>query len=152
MQKLFLTFFYSGLSKYAPGTMGSIASLIFAIILIQYLPASTIFLISILVAIIAIKEIDKYESAGNPHDDKSIVIDEFCGMLLAFSMTAPTNESWFLQAILSFIFFRFFDITKPSIIGKIDRQAKGGLGVVGDDIVAGFFAGIMANALLHLLF
>ncbi|MDD2950583.1 MAG: phosphatidylglycerophosphatase A, partial [Sulfuricurvum sp.] len=36
---------------------------------------------------------------------------------------------------------------KPSIIGRIDREAKGGLGVMGDDIVAGFAGGI-ASALI----
>jgi phosphatidylglycerophosphatase A len=40
--------------------------------------------------------------------------------------------------------FRYFDITKPSIIGRLDREAKGGLGVVADDIVAGAVAGILS--------
>lgn len=151
IQKLFLTFFYTGLSPKAPGTVGSFASLLFAIFLIYYFPASTIFLISLLAAIVAIKEIDKYEMAGNPHDDKSIVIDEFAGMLLAFSMTAPTTQNWLLGAILSFVFFRYFDIKKPSIIGKIDRGVKGGLGVVGDDMVAGFFAGILSNIVIYIV-
>lgn len=151
MQKLFLTFFYTGLSPKAPGTVGSFASLLFAIGLIQYFPAATVFLVSLLAAIIAIKEIDKYEQCGNPHDDKSIVIDEFAGMLLAFSMTAPTAENWLLGAVLSFVFFRYFDIKKPSIIGRIDEKVKGGLGVVGDDMVAGFFAGILANIVMVLL-
>lgn len=151
MQKIFLTFFYSGLSPKAPGTVGSIASLFLAILLIQYFPASTLFLIALLVSVLAIKEIDKYEQNGGPHDDKSIVIDEFAGMFLAFSMTAPTAQNWILGAIFSFICFRFFDIKKPSIIGKIDKNTKGGLGVVGDDLVAGFFAGICANLAIEAL-
>jgi len=47
-----------------------------------------------------------------------------------------------LHIILSFTLFRYFDIAKPSIIGRIDREVKGGLGVMGDDIIAGFAAGI----------
>ncbi len=149
MQKIFLTFFYTGLSPKAPGTVGTFASLILAIILIQFFPASTLFLISLLVAVLAIKEIDKYEENGGPHDDKSIVIDEFAGVFLAFSMTDPSAQNWVIPAVLSFILFRYFDIAKPSVIGKIDQNTKGGLGVVGDDMVAGFFAGITANLIMY---
>ena len=42
------------------------------------------------------------------------------------------------------MFFRLLDITKPSIIGRLDRNLKGGLGVMSDDMVAGLFAGLIA--------
>ena len=51
----------------------------------------------------------------------------------------------------AFIFFRIFDIWKPSIIGKIDREVKGGLGVMGDDVVAGIFAGICTAGVWQLI-
>ena len=44
--------------------------------------------------------------------------------------------------ILALLFFRAFDICKPSIIGRVDRDVKGGLGVMLDDMLAGFFAGL----------
>ena len=44
--------------------------------------------------------------------------------------------------ILALLFFRAFDILKPSIIGRVDRDVKGGLGVMLDDVLAGFFAGL----------
>jgi len=40
---------------------------------------------------------------------------------------------------------------KPSIIGRIDREAKGGLGVMGDDIIAGFAAGITSAILWQVI-
>lgn len=49
----------------------------------------------------------------------------------------------YLVVILSFIYFRLFDIYKPSLIGRIDREVKGGYGVVLDDVLAGFFAGLL---------
>ena len=55
------------------------------------------------------------------------------------------------MANLAFIFFRIFDIWKPSIIGKIDRDVKGGLGVVGDDVVAGIAAGIATAGTYQLI-
>lgn len=46
--------------------------------------------------------------------------------------------------MLSVLFFRAFDILKPSVIGRIDKNVKGGLGVMGDDMVAGLFAGLLS--------
>ncbi|MEA2092063.1 MAG: phosphatidylglycerophosphatase A, partial [Campylobacterota bacterium] len=56
-------------------------------------------------------------------------------------------NGFLVQSILSFVLFRYFDITKPSIIGRIDRDAKGGVGVMGDDIIAGFAAGILSSVI-----
>ena len=138
MRKLFLTFFYTGLSPFAPGTAGSIAAAIVGVIILQYFPIDTLLLLTILISIIAVREINKYEEITGTHDDKSIVIDEVAGLWLAFAFSSGTLT----QVILSFIYFRIFDIWKPSIIGRIDRDVKGGLGVMGDDIVAGLAAGI----------
>lgn len=152
MRKFFLTLGYSGLSKYAPGTVGSFVALILGAFLLNYLPSSetisaqsTLFLLSILITLIAIKEIDKYEAETNSHDDKSIVIDELVGMWLALSISGDN----YIQMILSFIFFRFFDIKKPSIIGTIDKKVKGGLGVMLDDVVAGIFGGLLSAVVYH---
>jgi phosphatidylglycerophosphatase A len=42
--------------------------------------------------------------------------------------------------------FRVFDIVKPWPISHLDRQVKGGCGIMIDDILAG----VMACATLHL--
>lgn len=152
MNWFFLTVGYSGLFPKAPGTMGTIVSLPIGIAILLYFGPQTLFLATILITLIAIKAIDKHESASCEHDDSRIVIDELVGMWFALSI-APgigfdmaTLMQWengiALQILLSFIFFRIYDIKKPSIIGRIDREAKGGLGVMGDDIIAGFAAGI----------
>jgi phosphatidylglycerophosphatase A len=57
----------------------------------------------------------------------------------------------YVAAALSFISFRVFDIWKPSTIGYIDAKVKGGLGVVGDDLLAGFAAGIMNLLIFRVL-
>ena len=145
-RKLFLTVGYSGLSPKAPGTVGSFVSLIMAIGLIQIVPASTIFLLSILITIYAVKQINIYEAEVGEHDGKEIVIDELAGMWMAFTIAGATANNYLLLGILSFIFFRIFDIWKPSIIGKIDKNVKGGWGVMGDDVVAGIVAGLCASA------
>lgn len=154
MNWFFLTVAYSGLSPKAPGTMGTLAALPLGIAILFYFGPQTLFLATILITLIAIKAIDKHESVVHEHDDSRIVIDELVGMWFALSIAPGVgfdlatfmtwNNGIALQIVLSFIFFRIYDIKKPSIIGRIDREAKGGLGVMGDDIIAGFAAGISA--------
>ena len=157
MNRFFITLGYSGLSPFAPGTVGTLVSLPLGMLILIYFDAYTLFLATTLISIVAIKEINKYEQKTSSHDDKSIVIDELAGMWFALSV-APSisialgditelGNGFLIQSILSFILFRYFDIAKPSIIGRIDREAKGGIGVMGDDIIAGFAAGISSSAL-----
>ncbi|MFA6138151.1 MAG: phosphatidylglycerophosphatase A [Sulfurimonas sp.] len=157
MNWFFITLGYSGLSPKAPGTAGSLVALILGMGILIAFDAQTLFLASLLVTVIAIKAIDKYEKISGIHDDKRIVIDELAGMWFALSVAPAITinfnalsmwENGFLvQSLLSFLLFRYFDITKPSIIGRIDRETKGGLGVVGDDVIAGFVAGILSAVL-----
>ena len=149
-RRIFLTLFYSGLSPKAPGTVGTIVSLIIAMILLQYLTIINLFMASILISIIAVKQIDIYEKQTLTHDSSSIVIDELAGMWIALSVANVQADSYIL-AFIAFIYFRIFDITKPSIIGRIDKNIPGGLGVMGDDIVAGFFAGLLAVLTSYIL-
>ncbi len=147
MRKAFLTFFYTGLSPYAPGTVGTIAGAIAAFLILQYLPLSTLFLLTILITIIAVKEINLYEKETSTHDPREIVIDEVAGIWFAFVLSSATIT----QMILSVVFFRIFDIWKPSVIGRIDKNVKGGLGVMGDDLLAGMFAGICSAGVWQLI-
>jgi phosphatidylglycerophosphatase A len=147
MRKFFLYGLNSGLLPKAPGTWGSIVGGILGYIILLFLPQSTLFLLSILVTLIAVREINIYEKETKIHDDKRIVIDEIVGMWLAMSLAGGS----ILATIFSFIYFRIFDITKPSIIGRIDKKVDGGWGVMGDDIIAGIAAGISASATLLLI-
>jgi phosphatidylglycerophosphatase A len=142
----FLTLFLSGKAPKAPGTVGSFVALVMGVALLKYIPIDSFVLITILISVVAIKQIDIYEKETNSHDDKSIVIDELIGMWLALAIC---NEN-LIFAFVSFLCFRYFDIAKPSIIGKIDKNVKGGLGVVLDDVVAGIFGGILSKLIYHL--
>jgi len=147
LRKAFLTFFYTGLSPYAPGTVGTIAGAVVAFLILQHLPLSTLFLLTILITIIAVKEINLYEKETSTHDPREIVIDEVAGIWFAFVLSSATIT----QMILSVVFFRIFDIWKPSVIGRIDKNVKGGLGVMGDDLLAGMFAGICSAGVWQLI-
>ncbi len=109
--------------------------------------ANTLFLAAVLIGLIAIAQIDKEEEESKIHDSSYIVIDELVGMWLAMAISGLSLAG----VILSFIFFRIYDITKPSLIGKIDKEVKGGLGVVADDALAGVLAGLSVLLAINIL-
>ncbi|MBH0258895.1 phosphatidylglycerophosphatase A [Helicobacter pylori] len=142
----FLTLFFSGYSKKAPGTIGSLVALLLGLPILIF-SANTLFLGAIFVGLIAIAQIDKEEEESKRHDSSYIVIDELVGMWLAMAISGLSLAG----VILSFIFFRIYDITKPSLIGKIDKEVKGGLGVVADDALAGVLAGLSVLLVINVL-
>ncbi len=151
LRKFFLTVGFSGLSPKAPGTVGSFVSLLIAMFLLQFISITTLFLLSLLISIVAVKQIDIYEKEVGTHDGSEIVIDELAGMWIAMGIAGVTSENW-IMASIAFIYFRLFDIWKPSIIGKIDRDVKGGWGVMGDDMIAGLFAGLCTSLTYFLIY
>ena len=154
LQKLFLTFGGAGLSPKAPGTVGTLASLPVGVAILYYFGMQTLFMVTLTITIIGIFEINKYENATGIHDHQQIVIDEAAGMWLslmiaistATTMTYPYAE--LLAIIFSFAAFRLFDIWKPSTIGWIDRELKGGMGVMLDDVLAGVAGGFLSVVIL----
>ncbi|GAA8803486.1 phosphatidylglycerophosphatase A [Helicobacter pylori] len=146
LRACFLTLFFSGYSKKAPGTIGSLVALLLGLPILIF-SANTLFLAAILIGLIAIAQIDKEEEESKIHDSSYIVIDELVGMWLAMAISGLSLAG----VILSFIFFRIYDITKPSLIGKIDKEVKGGLGVVADDALAGVLAGLSTLLVINIL-
>ncbi len=146
LRACFLTLFFSGYSKKAPGTIGSLVALLLGLPVLIF-SANTLFLGAIFVGLIAITQIDKEEEESKIHDSSYIVIDELVGMWLAMAISGLSLAG----VVLSFIFFRIYDITKPSLIGKIDKKVKGGLGVVADDALAGVLAGLSALLVIYIL-
>ncbi|PUD27370.1 phosphatidylglycerophosphatase A [Helicobacter pylori] len=146
LRACFLTLFFSGYSKKAPGTIGSLVALLLGLPVLIF-SANTLFLGAIFIGLIAITQIDKEEEETKRHDSSYIVIDELVGMWLAMAVSRLSLAG----VVLSFIFFRIYDITKPSLIGRIDKEVKGGLGVVADDALAGVLAGLSALLVIHIL-
>ena len=154
LQKLFLTFGGAGLSPKAPGTVGTLASLPVGVAVLYSFGMETLFMLTLAITVIGIFEINKYEKLTGVHDQQEIVIDEAAGMWLALmiavssavTMTYPYAEV--LAIVLSFAAFRLFDIWKPSTIGWIDREVKGGLGVMLDDVLAGIAGGLLTVIIL----
>ncbi len=77
-------------------------------------------------------------------DPQHVVIDEVCGQWIALLFMPPTWQS----ALLCLVLFRLFDIVKPPPARQLERL-HGGAGVMLDDVAAGVYALIVAQALQH---
>ncbi len=117
-----------------PGTYGAMVALPFAFVLSQF--GMTVFVLAtIAVILIGVWAADNYAKANKKNDPQEVIIDEVAGQFIALWFASGVVEY-----VLAFILFRGFDILKPFPIGYLDKNIKGGLGIMVDDIVAGFFA------------
>ena len=134
--------FGSGLSPWAPGTVGTAAAIPLYLLL---RPLPLVWYLAVLVGmfLIGIWACGKTARELNAHDPSAIVWDEFLGYLLTMT-AAPTGWQW---VVLGFALFRFFDILKPWPIRELDRRVKGGLGVMLDDLAAGVMAWVVLQSL-----
>ena len=140
ISQLFSTLFFIGHIKWAPGTIGSLASLIIIIFLHSLVSKIGFIILFICIIVLAIIFVSLYSKAINKYDAREIVIDEFLGIYLI--MIFSYNYSLFnelLKISLIFILFRIFDIAKPFPINWIHNNIKNSYGVILDDIVAGIY-------------
>ena len=140
LTKLFLSIFYVGYIGFAPGTWGSLASVIIILILFKLLPSLILIIIFISCFFISNFLINYFSSFSNTHDSRHIVIDEFLGIFIIFffyNLIYIYND--FFTVTLIFITFRFFDIIKVFPANYVDRNFKNGYGVILDDVIAGIY-------------
>lgn len=142
---LFLTWFYSGKSPKAPGTVGSLATLPLLYLLgtLQINAYGLIALILFLTAA-AIIITQKVQLEFGIHDPQWIVIDEVIGMLITWSFVQSLE--WH-KLFLVTVFFRFFDIIKFWPASFFDRDPHG-YGTILDDVVSGIYAGLFVFIIL----
>ncbi|WP_318437727.1 phosphatidylglycerophosphatase A [Photobacterium leiognathi] len=133
---LLATGFGSGLAKYVPGTMGTLAAIPFYLLLAQ-LPFGWYLVAVLVAALIGVKICTITSGDMKVHDHGSIVWDEFVGFWITMAIVPTVSWQWVLTG---FILFRFFDMVKPWPISWLDKHVKGGFGIMVDDILAGFMA------------
>jgi len=131
-----------GWMPWMPGTFGSLGALPVGA-LFWLLPSSAAVFFTLLIALLSIPLAHGAQILLQRPDPGCIVIDEIAGMLLALVTLPP---GW-LSLSLGFALFRAFDILKPWPIGWLDRNLKGGLGIVADDLAAG----LATNALVRMV-
>lgn len=132
--------FGAGLSRVAPGTVGTLWAWLSYLVLQQWLSAAAIGLLivaSTLVGWWACTITAKHLHVADPG---SIVWDEVVAFWLVLWLAMPMG--WWGQFI-AFALFRFFDAAKPGPVGWADGLFKGfgwrgGWGILWDDFVAAF--------------
>ena len=140
------TGFYVGRIPLAPGTFGSLMGLPFCFLFagIQ-LPAAMV-AVSLIIALAIWIAGAAAQTIGRP-DPGCIVIDEIAGMVVTL-IGLPFNPT---TVIVGFVLFRILDILKPYPIRLLDKRLRGGVGIVADDVAAGFLANIILRILLLIL-
>ena len=145
--------FGSGLSPYAPGTMGSILALFIYCLVFYDSPYSWINSLFFLIFIIFSFFIGLFiypRTVEEEDDPGSFVWDEFVGMWIALFPLVIWDIFWLWCIFLSFLSFRFFDILKLGPISYFDKLANP-FGVMMDDVIAGLFSASILT-LLFLVF
>lgn len=123
------------MSPVAPGTVGTAAALVPAVVLVQ-LPFWPALAVVVAAFFLGIYLCDVTSRALGVHDHGGIVWDEFVSLWLVL-LFLPFHWAWWLAA---FVVFRFFDILKPWPIRWLDRRVHGGFGVMIDDVLAAVYA------------
>ena len=131
------SWFGCGFINPAPGTWGSLGAIPFGVALFWTGGSSLLAVAVVAVTILGLWAADRFDKAVDGHDSKMIVIDEVAGQWIAL-IPAALNP---YLIIVAFVSFRFFDIIKPWPVSFFDKKIRGPVGVMGDDIVAGLFAG-----------
>lgn len=74
-------------------------------------------------------------------DPGKVVVDEVAGQMIAMLPLSLMATPGRTGIIISFILFRLFDIFKPYPARRFERL-RSGLGIMADDLVAGFYGAI----------
>ena len=139
----FLAFgFGSGLSPFAPGTMGTLVAIPF-IFALKALGTPGFWVVLVLLFLLGVQLCGSVSRKLGVHDHGGIVWDEMAGYWLSAAFV-PLQWPWLLAA---FLLFRFFDILKPWPIRQLDKKVSGGFGIMIDDVVAALFTVIILAAL-----
>ena len=156
MIRAIVTFGYVGLLRPAPGTWGSLAAVVLAVLAYQAGFALAVPLGCVVVTVLGFWAVPRAIAGQADKDPSEIVIDEVAGQWLALSFTLLPlwwHDAGLLAAwpgvVVPFVLFRLFDIWKPWLVGRADRRGDGA-GVMLDDLWAGLFAGVCSVVLAGL--
>ena len=135
--------FGAGYSPVASGTVGSLVTVV-AIWLLPLTPLR-IAVALVVVVLVGIWAGSRVERVLGKKDPGVIVIDEVAGMLLSVILLPRTIP----VLVTAFLLFRLFDIWKP-FPARESQALTGGVGVMVDDVIAGFYTLVLIKGVLTL--
>ena len=151
----FLTLFYIGKIKYAPGTIASLITCLLFLLLINVIDITVLLFCTLVIFCYSFIAINNAYETFNTDDPQEIVIDEVVGQMLPL-LTIPIYETLYLvpkiyYCIAAFVLFRLFDIWKPYPISYVDSNVEGAKGIMLDDILAGIYSIIILTIVFFFL-
>ena len=151
----FLTLFNIGKIKYAPGTIASLLPCLLFLFLINIFNISILLFCTFIIFCYSFIAINNSFDEFNSEDPQEIVIDEVAGQMLIL-LAIPIYETLYplpkiYYCFAAFLLFRLFDIWKPYPISYVDKNVKGSLGIMLDDIFASVYSIIILTIIFFLL-
>jgi phosphatidylglycerophosphatase A len=141
---------YTGLAPIASGTLASAVACLFFFIP-GFANPWVLISASLTAFLVGIKLGNDVEHVLGP-DPSFVTLDEFAGQWLALATPAaffgampPSGVTW---VVISFFTFRAFDIAKIWPASALERR-PGGIGVMGDDMVAGLYANVISHLIWY---
>jgi phosphatidylglycerophosphatase A len=158
LRKWIVTFFGSGLSPVAPGTMGSLLAsvLLMGIFVIVGSPGffnwQAVLLTGLVLSSVLSIALGPWAIGFFGREDpQPFVLDEVAGICLTnlfLPITVGFGQVWIIA--LAFAAFRLFDVTKPPPARQLEHLPAG-WGILLDDLAAAVYANVLCQVLLHSL-
>ena len=133
-----------GRMRRAPGTWGSLAGLLFQLVVFHTLTLPAAVLFCVVFGMLSVAFCGEAEFRLGAKDPGEIVLDEFVAIPVCLLdwryVSSALSQHWAWAApwtvyVAAFALFRLFDITKPFGINKL-QDLPGGWGVTIDDTAA----------------
>ena len=134
--KFLSTTAFTGLFPIAPGTVGSLITIVILWFLPPFSP-QILLTASVILFLVGIWSSGVTERAIGKEDPGSVNIDEDLGMVISIIMLPKT----FLWWGAAFLIFRILDIIKPWP-AKQSQDLGGGLGIMIDDVIVAIYTNL----------
>lgn len=143
LANLLSSWFGCGYVPVAPGTAGSVAALVIAIVLHEYagFERRDLMLMTAVLFFPAIWAAGISAIASGRKDPQFVVVDEVLGQWITLCGAATLNWKSYLLALA---LFRLFDILKPAPVRQLEALPDG-WGINLDDVMAGIYGALVLS-------
>jgi phosphatidylglycerophosphatase A len=132
----------------APGTVGAAIGVVWYVTVFVTAPTWLYWALLVISLFAAAGICGESAARLGKKDPGEVILDEVVVMplcFMGFDSWYDRGHAWWIL-LLGFALFRLFDITKPGLIGRMDRM-EGGWGILLDDVAAA----LATCAVMHLI-
>lgn len=144
VHQIMTSFFGIGFIPKGGGTVAAIATCLLWYVAIEQPDSILAIFSTLLITVYGVWGANEVEEIWGK-DSSKVVVDEVAGMMIALLLIPIT----FINITIALVLFRFFDIVKPLMVRRLENLPKG-WGVMGDDVLAGFYSNLVLQFLLYL--